>query len=114
MARIDRVRLVDSRSARHGAFPVRTRGSDSSTVDCFLTILVAASASDFPSSSPAIPRRLKAESPLGLAKLTIPSTSSRSSPSLARGAPRLGPVGVEKSGKLPSEIMPSSSLPQLT
>ncbi|CAB4669380.1 unannotated protein [freshwater metagenome] len=114
IARIERVKFVDSRSARQGALPVRTSGKDSSTVDCFLTILVAASARDFPSSSPTIPRRLKADNPFGLAKVTIPSTSSLSKPSLARGAPRLGPVGVEKSGKLPSEIIVSNSLPQFT
>ena len=95
IARTDSVTSFDSRSARQGALPVRTSGSDSSTVDCALTILVATSARDFPSISPSIPRRLKAESPFGLAKLTLPSTSSLSRPSLALGAPRLRPVGEE-------------------
>ena len=113
IARIDNVTLADSRSARQGAFPVSTRGRDSSTVDCFLTTLVATSARDLPSNSPSMPNRLNPEIPLGLANNTVPSISSLSNPSLALGAPLLFPVGEERSGKVPSEIISSKSLPQL-
>ena len=53
--------------------------------------------------------RLKAERPFGLAKVTTPSTSRRISPSEARGAPRRGPEGAERSGKSPEAIMAKRS-----
>ena len=58
------------------------------------------------------PSRLNADSALGLAKVVMPSTSSRMSPSEARGAPRRGAVGADRSGKSPEAIMPNRSSAQ--
>ncbi len=101
----------DSMSVRHGARPVTTSGNDSSTCSARpVSRVVVTVASDSPSSSPTKPMRLKALSPLGLAKVTTPSRSSRRRPSEARGAPRRGPLGAPRSGKSPAAIMRNRSL----
>ena len=56
--------------------------------------------------------RLNAESAFGLAKVVMPSTSSRMRPSDARGAPRRGAVGADRSGKSPDAIIPNRSSAQ--
>jgi hypothetical protein len=110
MARSDTVTPRASMSVRQGARPVTTSGSDSSMTSLPCSSPVVTSASDSPSSSPAKPIRLNAESPFGLAKVTMPSTSRRSRPSDARGAPRRGPVGAPRSGKSPAAIIAKRSL----
>ena len=107
--RSDTVTPRASTSVRHGALPVTTSGSDSSTTTRPAMSSVVTSASDSPSSSPAKPIRLKAESAFGLANPTIPSTSSRMSPSEARGAARRGTLGAARSGKSPAAIIPKRS-----
>ena len=96
-------------SVRHGARPVTTSGSDSSTTSLPLSSLVVTSASDSPSSSSSKPMRLNADRAFGLAKVVMPSTSRRMRPSEARGAPRRGPVGAPRSGKSPDAIIWKSS-----
>ena len=105
IARSDTVTPRASMSVRHGARPVTTSGSDSSTTSLPLSSRVVTSASDSPSSSSSKPMRLNAESALGLANVVMPSTSRRMSPSEARGAPRRGPVGAPRSGKSPDAII---------
>ena len=99
-----------SMSVRHGARPVTTSGSDSSTSFWPTMRSVVTSASDSASSSPAKPMRLKAESAFGLAKVTMPSTSNRMRPSDARGAARRGAEGAPGSGKSPCAIIANRSL----
>ena len=110
MARNDTETPRASISVRHGARPVTTSGRDSSTTSTPVSSPVVTSARDSPSSSPANPMRLNADSPFGLANVTTPSTSNRRRPSEARGAPRLGPVGAPRSGKSPPAIIANRSL----
>ena len=73
---------------------------------------VVTSMSDSPSSSSSKPMRLNADSAFGLAKVVTPSTSSRMRPSDARGAPRRGAVGADRSGNSPDATMPNRSSAQ--
>ena len=88
--------------------PAATRRTAASPAGC----AVVTSTSDSPSSSSSKPSRLNADSAFGLAKVVMPSTSSRIRPSDARGAPRRGAVGAERSGKSPEATIPKRSSAQ--
>jgi hypothetical protein len=109
IARSETVTPRASTSVRHGARPVTTTGSDSSTCREGGTMRVVTSTRDSPSSSSSKPIRLNALSAFGLAKVTTPSTSMRIRPSEARGAPRRGEVGADRSGNSPPEIIRNRS-----
>ena len=106
---VDRAAPGDSRSVRQAARPITTMASVSSTWPRSLTMAATTRGSERCMSEPVTPRRWKHDSALGLAYVTTPCASKRTTPSPTRGAPRLGPVTDVCTGNSPRVIMRSRS-----
>ena len=98
-------------SERQAARPMSTSGSDSSTGlrDCSTS--VDSSARVVPVMSPSMPKRWKAERAFGEVHRTTPASSSSTTPSPTRGAPRRGGIGAPSMGNAPFCSMRSRRAP---